>query len=132
MEEQIIENTSGGGINAEVPENIAKRFNWGAFFFSFIWLFWYGQVVMGIVALLSGLLNFIPVLGPIAQLALFIYFGIKGNEWAWQAKHYDSYDKFHEVQRKWAIAALVLFLLSIILAIVGIILAGTAAVMMQQ
>lgn len=132
MEENVqIENTSGGGAEAFVPENIAKRFNWGAFFFTFIWLFWYGQIAMGVIALLSIFLEFIPF-GGIVQLALCIFFGIKGNEWAWQAKHYDSFDNFHEVQRKWATVGVVLLVISVLLAIAGFILAGTAVMMQQQ
>ena len=39
---------------------------------------------------------------------MIIWFGIKGNTWAWQNKHFDSVEAFHNNQRKWATAGVIL------------------------
>ena len=102
------ENESGSGENCVVPDEVANKFNWGAFGLGFIWgianksyltLFW-----------LIGLkLPFSFIICLIMQ----IWFGKKGNTWAWQNKRWDSIEKFHEAQRKWAIAAIITMLAAI-------------------
>lgn len=83
------ENTSGQGKQAVVPQGI-KGWNWGAFLLTLIWgayhnVWW-------------ALLMFIPYVGIIVP----IVFGVKGNEWAWQKKRWNSIEHFKRTQRKWA------------------------------
>jgi len=63
-----------------------------------------------------GLLALIPYVGFIVAIIL----GIKGREWAWQNKRWDSVEHFQRVQRKWSLWSLVfvgIFLLGILAAI---------------
>lgn len=86
--------------NSIIPDNV-KRFNWGAFWFSWIWgianksykTFW----------------TLIPFFGIIW---LFVC-GIKGNEWAWKNKQWYSVEEFNSTQKIWAIIGncLAIFLL---------------------
>ncbi|MDP2720501.1 MAG: ribonuclease G, partial [bacterium] len=58
-----------------------------------------------------GLLALVPYVGFIMSIVL----GIKGREWAWQAKHWDSVEHFNKVQRNWSMAGLVIVGVSLIL-----------------
>jgi hypothetical protein len=109
------ENTSGQGSTTAVPEEI-KEWNWGAFFLTWIWGIG-NKVWLALIALA-------PV--PLVGLAMGILLGIKGNEWAWQCKKWDSIEQFRHRQRiwmYWGIAAFLapfVFILGWILIIVGL------------
>jgi hypothetical protein len=85
-----------------IPEEI-KGWNWGAFLLSWIWAI--GNNVW------IGLLVFIPYLGFIMVIVL----GVKGSEWAWSSKNWDSIDHFLSVQKKWATWGFILAVLWLIL-----------------
>ena len=51
----------------------------------------------------------------VVALIFSIYCGIKGNEWAWQNKEWTDLKQFHEVQRKWAAAGVIIELVSIVI-----------------
>lgn len=108
----VYENTSGQGKDAFVPEEVASHFNWGAFFWVFIWGLSYKKPI----TLLYILACFIPFLGGILCLGLCIWFGIKGNTWAWQARRYDSIEDFHKRQKRWVVANFVIWGISILMA----------------
>jgi len=104
------ENTSGQGKLATVPEEV-KGWSWGAFGLTWIW---------GICnSVWIALLCFIPFF---AYVWVFIL-GVKGNEWAWRNKKWDSIEHFKSTQRCWNIVGIVVFAISIatIVAIVPII-----------
>jgi hypothetical protein len=108
-------NTSGQGLAATVPPEI-KEWNWGAFFLTWIWGIG-NRVWLALLAL-------IPL--PFVGLAMGILLGIKGNEWAWQCKKWDSVEQFRHRQRIWmywgiagALAPFV-FILGWVLIIVGL------------
>lgn len=82
------ENTSGQGSLAIVPREI-EGWNWGAFLLNWIWSI--GNNVW------IGLLSLIPYAGIIMLVIL----GVKGNEWAWRYKRWDSVEHFRRTQRKW-------------------------------
>lgn len=92
-------NNSGQGSlfdsSVPVPEEI-KGWNWGAFLLAPFWLLpnrvW------------IGLLTWVPVVGFWVAIAL----GVKGNEWAWKSRRWQSIDQFKTHQRRWAIAGIVL------------------------
>jgi hypothetical protein len=95
------ENTSGQGELAVVPEEI-KRWSWGAFGLTWIW---------GICnSVWIALLCFIPLFGLVWAFIL----AVKGNEWAWRNKKWDSIEHFKNTQRSWDIAGIVLFAISIV------------------
>ena len=84
-----------------VPVEI-KNWNWGAFFFNWIW-----GVCNGVYwPLVLIIVNFIPYVGPLISLGICIALGINGSEWAWKAKTWSSVAEFKRVQHKWAIAIL--------------------------
>jgi hypothetical protein len=83
-------NTSGQGFSAIVPPEL-QGWNWGAFLLTWIWGI--GNKVW------LALLALIPI--PIAGLAVAIVLGVKGNEWAWQSKKWDSIEQFRRTQRTW-------------------------------
>jgi len=85
---EIIENTSGRGKEAVVPNEI-KRWNWGASLLTWIW----GMGNEVYIAFLS----FLPIFSIIMPFVL----GMKGSEWAWRNKKWDSIEQFKRVQRRW-------------------------------
>lgn len=100
-----------------IPPEI-RRFNWGAFLFNFIW----GIFNKTYITLIILFTIFIPF-GQIIDLGLCIWFGIKGNEWAWKNKNWESVEEFNKVQKRWAIVALILggglFLLGFTTGLIG-------------
>ncbi len=82
----------------------AQGLNWGAFLMSWIWGAFNG-VGCGPLALMF----FLPGIGSIIGL-------IKGNEWAWLGKDWQSVEQFKAAQRKWVIAGAILLVVCIVLA----------------
>lgn len=83
------------------PKSI-NCYNWGACILTPIW----GLFNNTPVACLAFILPFIPYIGWLLAIVFSIYCGIKGNEWAWENKEWESINQFHSVQRKWALWAL--------------------------
>jgi len=100
-------NNSGQGKMAALPPELTG-WNWGGFFFTWIW----GIGNSTFIALLALL--------PFVNLVMIFVIGAKGNEWAWQNKRWNSVEHFKKVQNLWAIWGAVLFALGIILFIIGI------------
>ena len=109
------ENNSGAGPNSVVAEHIKKHFNWGAFFFSWIW----GLCHKSYITLITIPVAFIPFIGWLINIGLQTWFGIKGNEWAWQNKRWENSEAFHKNQRIWAIVGTVLSIISTIITAVA-------------
>jgi hypothetical protein len=95
------ENTSGHGEFAVIPDEI-KGWNWGAFWFTWIW----GISNRSFVALLV----FIPIL----NLFVPFYLGAKGNELAWRNRIWESTEEFTSEQRAWSIGGWIIAILLII------------------
>ena len=106
-------NTSGGGPEAEVPDEVADHFNWGAFLLNWIW----GLGNKSYITLLILLVSFIPFVNLIAPFVFCIWFGFEGNKWAWRNKRFQSIEHFHSYQKKWVIAGLILPIVGLILSI---------------
>jgi hypothetical protein len=104
-----MENTSGQGEAADVPREII-RWNWGAFFLNWIW----GIRNKTYIAFLC----IIPVMGFVMMIVL----GMKGNEWAWQNKRWESVEQFQREQKIWSKWGIILAKILFILAVLGIIL----------
>lgn len=92
-----LENNSGMGKVDQLPEGI-KGWSWGAFFLSWIWALG-NRTWIGLIAL-------IPYIGFVMAIIL----GIKGRQWAWENKRWDSVEHFQRVQKSWSVWALVLIL----------------------
>jgi cytoskeletal protein RodZ len=99
-------NTSGQGHATIVPPEV-RGWSWGAFLLSWIW-------GLGNETYLA-LLCFVPFVNFVMIFVL----GAKGNEWAWRNKQWTNIEDFKRVQRKWAIAG-VIVLGATVLAVVGI------------
>lgn len=89
------DNTSGMGKDATIPPGVSG-WSWGAFLLNWIWAVSNRTWI--------GLLCFIPYVGFVMSIIL----GIKGREWAWRNKRWDSVEHFQRVQRKWSIWSLVI------------------------
>lgn len=121
-DETLFVNNSGQGPNVTVPEEVADKFNWGAFLLSWIWGLG-NKTYITLVMLATVVLAFIPIVNFVSgmvQLGLAIWFGIKGNEWAWQNKKFESVEAFHAYQKKWVVAGIILLAVCAILAILAI------------
>jgi hypothetical protein len=101
--------TAGNKSNIELPREI-QGWNWGAFFLSWIW----GLSHRVWISLLSLVFGFVPLVGWVGVLVMSIVLGLKGNEWAWQSRHFESVEHFKKVQKVWAIWGLVVFVLGAI------------------
>ncbi len=95
-----------------VPEGV-KGWSWGAFLLTWIWGIGNGVWISFLVL--------VPCLGVIWPFVL----GFKGNEWAWQKRNWESVEEFKRVQKKWAIAGLIVFVC--ILALISVIMFTVSA-----
>jgi len=109
------ENTSGQGESAMVPEEV-KGWSWAGFVLTWIW-----GVFNGVLISLLALIPFPPF-----QLAWAIVLGIKGREWSWRNKKWDSVEHFKNTQRPWDIVGIVLFAIGMValLVVVPLVLFG--------
>ncbi len=101
---------AAGANGSELPDEL-RGWNWGAFLLTWIWAIAH-KTWIGLLSLVGGL---IPFVGPVIVLVMWIMLGLKGNEWAWKNRKFASVEEFKEVQKKWAIWGLVLFIISIVL-----------------
>lgn len=111
-------NNSGAGKDSPVLDIVAKRFNWGACLLSWIWGLGNRSYITLIIFPIA-ILSIIPVVGFIIQIGAIIWFGINGNKWAWQNKRWNSIEEFHRVQKKWAIAGVIVAIIVLLLYILG-------------
>jgi len=89
-------NTSGQGESAIVPEEV-KGWSWAGFGLTWIW------------GVFNGVLISLLALIPFFAFVWAIVLGIKGREWAWRNKKWNSVEDFKNTQRPWDIAGIVLF-----------------------
>jgi hypothetical protein len=105
------ENTSGqgGAVPAEV---MGMGFNWGAFWLTWIW------------GIAHGVWNSFLVL--VLNIIWSIVLGVKGNEWAWRSRRFDSVEQFRQTQAVWSKWGWILFIIWLVLAVIVMLLAGAA------
>jgi len=96
-----------------VPEEI-KGWNWGAFWLNWIW----GIAHNVWISLLAFCL---PV---IWQIVL----GVKGSEWAWQQRQFDSIEQFKQTQAAWSKWGWIIGLVGIVIWILVALLGGLAII----
>ena len=87
--------TSGLGDLSMLPPEL-RGWNWGAFLLTWIWGI--GHNVWIALVALGGL---IPYVGWVISIVMAIVLGVRGNEWAWQKKKWDSIEQFRKTQRTW-------------------------------
>lgn len=93
---------------AVVPAGVAG-WSWGAFLLNWIWAIGNRTWI--------GLLTLVPLVG----LVMVVVLGIKGREWAWKNRQWDSVEHFNAVQKKWSFWGVTLLLGTLVLGIVGVI-----------
>jgi hypothetical protein len=118
-------NDSGTGPTAVLPAEL-QGFNWGACLLTWIWSigmqFW-----LGLISLPVGLaVGSIPFIGFFLNIGIMVFFGMKGNEWAWQNRKWDSAEQFRATQRVWAIWGVCLFVVIVLLTVIAFALLGAA------
>lgn len=99
-------NSNANDSDVEFPKEL-KKFNWGAFWGSWIWgicnnvkiTLWYIPVFI-LVFIITGGNTFAH---SIVCLLTTIYIGIKGNKLAWKNKKWENVAHFNRVQKNWAI-----------------------------
>lgn len=85
------------------PAAIPTGWNWGAAGLGWIW---------GIrFSVWLSFLAFVPALGGIWWIVM----GMKGTEWAWQAKPWASVEEFKAAQVPWNTWGKILFIVSLVL-----------------
>ncbi len=107
--------TLPSGNDPALMEHI-KGWNWGAFFFNWIWLIPI-NIGLAIVIFFANMFTC-----GLANLIFSIYLGIKGNELAWTNVHFRDVEEFKEIQKRWSIAGLVCVFLPMIGASIFVIL----------
>ena len=124
LQSMYIENRSS---TVQIERELGK-WNWGAFYFGWIWgVFnktWISTIDFGvwILSIYVQKSNTAPVKILIPSLIIFIiwlglhiWFGIKGNIWAWQNKRWRNIEHFHKIQKRWAIVGLVIMFFFVVL-----------------
>lgn len=92
--------------DASLPPGVAG-WSWGAFLLSWVWAIGNRTWI--------GLLALIPWVGFIVAVVL----GVKGREWAWRNREWESVEHFNRVQKQWSFWGVI---------VLGVVLAGGAAV----
>lgn len=105
-------------IDRPTPEDL-KKWNWGAFFFNWLWGVCNGVYWPLAVLVLTFIFQIVLFpLGSIISLGLSVYLGIKGTELSWDAKTWDSFDSFKKTQHKWAVAVVWVCAITIVLSFI--------------
>lgn len=89
-----------------LPPGVAG-WSWGAFLLTWVWGF--GNKTY------RALWCLVPIVGFFMWIAL----GIKGREWAWRHKHWNSVEEFNKTQRRWAIAGWIVFGVSVVVSLLA-------------
>jgi serine/threonine-protein kinase len=103
----IFTNNSGQGAlldnSLKVPPEI-QGWNWGAFLLPGVWCItnrvWIGLLAWTDPTLIMSL--------ALPWLAMGFILGVKGNEWAWKSRKWESVAAFRAHQRTWAIVSFIL------------------------
>ena len=86
-----------GKITGEKPASEIIKFNWGAFFTTWVW---------GLFNKVPKTLVVIPLFLTVAWFPYMLICGLKGNEWAYEAnkESVESVEAFHDKQNKQSVA----------------------------
>ena len=85
-------------VTATAGKNELEKWNWGAFFWTWIWAIGRGKAGQGLLWLLVSLI--VPIVPN-------VYFGLRGNKLAWETGRFETYGELRASERKWARAALI-------------------------
>ncbi|MDO8513114.1 MAG: hypothetical protein Q7S37_01295 [bacterium] len=88
--------TGASSLNSQsgsFPDEL-NHWNWGAFLLNAIWAIGMNNGIGVVLGLFTGIIGAIVL-------------GIKGNEWAWKSRKFESVEQFKLVQRAWAKAGII-------------------------
>lgn len=101
-----------------------SRWSWGAFVLSWIWgifngCWWMLLIKLGtfLLGALAAFIPFAPILVTLMDFCISIFFGVKGTEWAWNNRSWNSIADFNQTQDTWNKVGLILFILGIVLTV---------------
>ena len=80
------------------------RFNWGAFFLTWIWAI--ANRSLNRVTVMLLIFCLIPYFGILSAIGLAFYSGMTGDRRAWTNKSWKDRDHFLKVQKRWAVIGL--------------------------
>jgi len=84
------------------PQVVPGGFNWGAFFFGWIWGLNHRKPILLLMIPASFVLHFIPVIGYFAaSLGIQIWVGFQGNQWAWESGRFSTITDMMDCQAVW-------------------------------
>ncbi len=84
-----------------------SKWNWGAFLMGWLWGFFNGCWWIFLV-------EFVLSFTGIGLVVFRIVAGVKGTQWAWNNRSWNSVEDFEHTQRNWTVAGLCVFCFSII------------------
>ena len=102
-----------GKITSQKPQSEIIKFNWGAFFGTWVW---------GLINKVKRPLFILPLLLTIAWVPFMLLCGLKGNEWAYKnnREKFENVDLFHIAQKTQAVFLSILSPIVGFLSVVGI------------
>lgn len=90
-----------------LPDGV-RGWNWAAFILGPVWgiglRIWWTAIAFLVIAVM---LRTSWQLALVAWIALAMFLGLRGNEFAWRAQRWDSVGQFIATQQRWSIGALV-------------------------
>lgn len=106
------------------------RWNWGAFYFGWIWGV-FNKVYVSLVQLVVSILSFavtVMGLGIIApffgliNIGISIWLGVKGSQMAWDNGAYRNLEHFRSSRHNWNVAAAIVFGISVFIVLLSLLL----------
>lgn len=106
------------------------KWNWGAFYFGWIWGV-FNKVYISLVQLVFSILSFAvtvlglgiiaPVFGLI-NIGISIWLGVKGSQMAWDNGAYRNLEHFRTSRHNWNVAAAIVFGISVFIVLIALLL----------
>ena len=126
LQSMYIENRSS---TVQIERELGK-WNWGAFYFGWIWGV-FNKVYVSLVQLVISVLSFAvtilglgiitPIFGLI-NIGISIWLGVKGSEMAWDNGAYRNLEHFRTSRHNWNVAAAIVFGIFIFIIIISLLL----------
>ena len=119
----------GRPLSYQTEQELGK-WNWGAFFFGWIWGV-FNKVYVSLVQLAVNVFGFtfaliglglISPLFSLASLGISIWLGVKGSRMAWANGAYRNLEHFRSSRHNWNVAALIVFCASILFVLISLLL----------
>jgi len=111
-------------------ERELSRWNWGAFYFGWIWGV-FNKVYVSLVQLVISILSFavtvmgMGIIAPIfwlINIGISIWLGVKGSKMAWDNGAFRNLEHFRSSRHNWNVAAAIVFAVGVLLLIIFLLL----------